>query len=65
MAHKTTLIVAHRLTSIVDSDVIMVLHQGRLTESGTHEQLMNYGRVYRMLWDQMTREDGSGVTPRL
>lgn len=62
MQERTTLIVAHRLTSIVDADVILVLYHGRLSESGTHEELMNYGKVYRMLWDQMTHDNDSRVS---
>lgn len=62
MQERTTLIVAHRLTSIVDADVILVLYHGRLAESGTHEELMNYGKVYRMLWDQMTHDSDSRIT---
>ncbi len=60
MKGRTTIIVAHRLTSITDADVIFVLYQGRLAERGTHSELMSNSNVYRMLWDQMNLEVGSG-----
>lgn len=64
MRERTSLVIAHRLTSIVDADVILVLFRGRLVESGTHQELMNLGNVYRMLWDQMTHDGDSSVTMR-
>ncbi|UCF05181.1 MAG: ABC transporter ATP-binding protein [bacterium] len=62
MEKKTTIIVAHRLTSIIDADAIYVLYEGRFAEVGIHEDLMNRGGIYRMLWDQMTRESESRIT---
>ncbi len=55
MEKKTTIIVAHRLTSITDADIIYVLYGGKFVESGVHEELMNKSGIYRMLWDQMTQ----------
>jgi ATP-binding cassette subfamily B (MDR/TAP) protein 1 len=46
---KTTLVVAHRLSTIQRADVIFVLHQGRLTEQGTHEQLLTKNGRYAEL----------------
>ena len=37
---RTTLVVAHRLATVVNADVIVVLHEGRVVESGTHAQLL-------------------------
>jgi len=59
MKGRTTIMVAHRLTSITDMDIIFVLYRGRLEEVGTHSELMSRGNVYRMLWDQMNLEVGS------
>lgn len=42
--------VAHRLRTIYDSDLIIVLSNGRVAESGTHEQLIDSGGIYSELW---------------
>ncbi|MHA1571935.1 MAG: thiol reductant ABC exporter subunit CydC, partial [Alphaproteobacteria bacterium] len=49
MAGRTTLILAHRLSSVIDADRILVLDQGRVVESGTHGALMAAGGVYHEL----------------
>lgn len=49
--NKTVLIIAHKLRSIVDSDKIVVLKEGRVEESGTHEQLMNNKGLYHKLFE--------------
>jgi ATP-binding cassette, subfamily B, multidrug efflux pump len=48
--HQTALIVAHRLSTIRDVHVIYVLHQGKVIESGTHDQLLHQGGVYEKLY---------------
>ncbi|MFA5489329.1 MAG: ABC transporter ATP-binding protein [Candidimonas sp.] len=49
MAGRTTLILAHRLASVINADRTLVLDQGRVVESGTHEQLMRNGGLYHRL----------------
>lgn len=49
-ANATTLIVAHRLSSVMHAGGILVLHRGRLVESGTHEQLLRAQGHYAALW---------------
>ena len=49
----TIIIVAHRLSTIEDADVINVIDKGKLVESGTHRELLNNSVVYRSLY---TRE---------
>lgn len=48
---RTVLFVAHRLHTVVDADQILVMEHGRVTERGTHEQLLGADGVYRRLWD--------------
>lgn len=47
---RTTLVIAHRLSTIRQAHCIHVLDQGRLVESGTHEQLLQQGGLYAALW---------------
>ena len=49
---RTTIAVAHRLSTIQSADVIHVVERGRIVESGTHEQLLATGTVYRALYDE-------------
>jgi ATP-binding cassette subfamily B protein/subfamily B ATP-binding cassette protein MsbA len=57
---RTTLIIAHRLATVVGADLILVLHGGALIESGTHQQLLARGGRYFDLWSC-----SSGATPAL
>ncbi|KAE9979413.1 Iron-sulfur clusters transporter atm1, mitochondrial [Venturia inaequalis] len=47
---RTSVFIAHRLRTIYDSDLIIVLKDGHVAEQGTHEQLVNRGGVYSELW---------------
>ncbi len=58
---RTALIVAHRLATVVGADRILVLHQGRLVEEGTHRELYVRGGVYRDLFDLQFREAGAAT----
>ena len=54
----TTVIVAHRLSTIAHCDSIFVFEQGRIVESGTHEQLIKANGAYKKLWDAQQTESG-------
>jgi ATP-binding cassette subfamily B protein len=48
--HYTTLIIAHRLSSIVHADLIVVMEQGRIVEQGSHQELLQRKGLYAEMW---------------
>ena len=56
---KATIIIAHRLSSLMHADQIVVLDEGRIVERGTHAELVKAGGVYADLYELQTRADAS------
>lgn len=51
MKNRTTLVIAHRLSTILHADKILVINDNRIAESGTHEELIRKGGLYRKLYE--------------
>jgi ATP-binding cassette subfamily B protein len=49
-AERTTLTIAHRLSTVVDADEILVLEAGKIVEQGNHQSLLSKAGVYHTLW---------------
>lgn len=58
--NKTTIIAAHRLTSVMNADLILVLKNGHVIERGTHQQLLKQDGWYAEMWRRQELEDKVG-----
>ncbi|CUU07314.1 ATP-binding cassette, subfamily B [Candidatus Thermokryptus mobilis] len=54
---RTTIIISHRITSVKDSDFIIVLDDGEIVESGTHDELIELGGIYAELYQKQILEE--------
>lgn len=50
--NKTTLMIAHRLTSVQDVDEILVIDKGKIAERGTHSELLSANGIYKKMWEE-------------
>jgi len=57
MRSRTTLIVAHRISTVKDADLICVLDHGRIIERGSHAELMRLGGAYADLYERQLLEE--------
>ena len=57
MVGRTTLMIAHRLSTVRGADLIYVMDQGQITEIGSHTELLQRGGLYARLWTLQTAED--------
>ena len=56
-ADRTTLVIAHRLSTVMDADQILVMDHGRIVERGTHAQLLERDGAYAQMWALQQREE--------
>lgn len=59
LAGRTVLLIAHRLSTVRNADRIIVLKRGCIVESGTHDELMEQGGVYRRLYEMQFRDEAA------
>jgi len=57
MKNRTTLVIAHRLSTVESADTIIVLESGRIVETGTHQQLLQRGGTYAALYNMQFDEE--------
>jgi ATP-binding cassette subfamily B protein len=55
MINRTTFIIAHRIQSIMSADLILVFDQGRIVQTGVHEDLIQQPGIYRSIYEIQTR----------
>ncbi|MGB7425800.1 MAG: ABC transporter ATP-binding protein [Ornithinimicrobium sp.] len=63
LSGRTSIVIAHRLSTVRDADTIVVMDRGRVVQQGTHEELLERGGMYQMLYE--TQFSRSGATSTL
>ncbi len=57
MKGRTSIIISHRISTVKEADTIVVLHEGRISEQGTHDDLVSYGGIYAELYRKQLLEE--------
>ena len=60
---RTSITIAHRLSTVIHSDVIFVISHGRVVEKGTHVELLAHNGLYHKLWSAQTGGVGLSSYP--
>ena len=55
--NRTTLVIAHRLSTVAEADLILVMEKGRIAERGTHRELLERGGIYAHMWNLQKQEE--------
>ncbi len=55
--HGTTILIAHRITTIMNADMILVLDKGQVSQLGTHNELINQDGIYKRIFDAQSAKD--------
>jgi ATP-binding cassette, subfamily B, bacterial MsbA len=61
MKNRTVLAIAHRLSTVIHADTIVVLDQGRIVDAGPHRRLLDRCPLYRKLYDMQFRDESAGA----
>lgn len=57
MKNRTSIIISHRISTVKDADIIIVLDKGEIVEQGTHDELIELGKIYKDLYDKQLLEE--------
>jgi len=55
MKNRTTFIIAHRIQSVMNADLILVIDKGEIVQTGSHDELITQAGIYRQIYDIQTR----------
>ena len=62
MEGRTSVVIAHRLSTVTHADIIFVVDNGRIVEQGTHAELMARGGAYKTLYDMQFDDEPNPAT---
>ncbi|MGC1206843.1 MAG: ABC transporter ATP-binding protein [Ornithinimicrobium sp.] len=63
LSGRTSIVIAHRLSTVRDADTIVVLDRGRVVQQGTHDELLERGGMYQMLYETQFSRSGAASSP--